>query len=55
MYNVGEPFTKTKNKERIQKFKGTEDLRHIYSNEVDKACFQHGMVYGDVKDLPIEE
>ena len=37
----------TKNKERIQKFKETGDSRHIYQNKLDKACFQHGMVYGD--------
>ena len=43
------PFTK--NKERIQKFKRTGDLRYIYRNELDKACFQHGMGYGDFKDL----
>ena len=41
----------TKNKERIQKFKGTEDSRYIYRNELDKACFQHDMTYGDFKDL----
>ena len=39
------------NKERIKKFKETGDTNYIYKNEVDKACFQHGMAYGDVKDL----
>ena len=39
------------NKDRIQKFKETGDTNYIYKNEVDKACFQHGMAYGDVKDL----
>ena len=43
------PFTK--NKERIQKFKETEDTNYIYKNELDKACFQHGMAYGHFKDL----
>ena len=43
--------TFTRNKERIQKFKGTGDSRQIYQNELDKACFQHDMVYGDFKDL----
>ena len=43
------PFTKTK--ERIQKFKETGDSRYIYCNELDKACFQHDMAYGDFKDL----
>ena len=43
--------TFTKNKERIQKFKETGDTNYIYKNELDKACFQHDMVYGDFKDL----
>ena len=29
----------TKNKERIQKFKETEDWRYIYQNELDKHIF----------------
>ena len=41
----------TKNKERIQKFKETGDTKYIYRNELDKACFQHDMAYGDFKDL----
>ena len=28
------------------------DSRHIYKNELDKACFQHNMAYGDLEDLP---
>ena len=48
-YSVCEPFTK--NKERIQKFKETEDAGDIYKNELDKACFQHDIAYGDFKDL----
>ena len=43
------PFTK--NKERIQNFKETGDKNYIYKNELDKACFQHDMAYGDFKDL----
>ena len=43
------PFTK--NKKRIQKFKETGDTNYIYKNELDKACFQYDMVYGDFKDL----
>ena len=41
-----------RNKERIQKFKETGDSRCIYQNELDKACFQHDIAYGDCKDLP---
>ena len=48
-YSARGPFTK--NKERIQKFKETWDLRYIDRNEVHKACFQHDMAYGDFKDL----
>ena len=48
-YSACGPFTK--NKEQIQKFKETGDSRYIYQNELDKACFQHDMTYGDFKDL----
>ena len=48
-YSASGPFTK--NKERIQKFKETGDTSYIYKNELDKACFQHDMAYGDFKDL----
>ena len=41
----------TKNKERIQKFKETGDSKYIHGNDLDKACFQHDMPYGDFKDL----
>ena len=49
IYSACRPFTK--NKERIQKFKETGDTSYIYKNELDKACFQHDMAYGDFKDL----
>ena len=48
-YSAYGPFTK--NKERMQKFKETRDSRYIYQIELDKACFQHNMAYGDFKDL----
>ena len=48
-YSVCGPFTK--NKERIPKFKETGDTSYIYKNELDEACFQHDMAYGDFKDL----
>ena len=28
-----------------------ESKRYIYRNELDKACFQHDMAYGDFQDL----
>ena len=41
----------TKNKERVQNFKETENINCIYKNDLDKACFQHDMAHGDFKDL----
>ena len=41
----------TKNKERILKLKETGDTNYTYKNELDKAYFQHGMVYEDFEDL----
>ena len=40
-----------KNKVRIEKFMQTGNTDFIYKNELDKACFQHDMVYGKSKDL----
>ena len=37
-------------KKRIQKIKETRDTKYIYKNELDKACFQHDIVYGYFKD-----
>ena len=48
-YGAYGPFVKKK--ERIQKIKETRDSRYIYQNELDEACFQHDMAYGDFKDL----
>ena len=48
-YSACGPYAK--NKKRIQKFKETGDTNYIYKNELDKACFQHDMAYGDFKDL----
>ena len=47
-YSAFGPFTK--NKETIQKFEKTVDSRYIYQNELDKACFQYNMAYGDFKE-----
>ena len=38
-----ENLLKTKNK--------SKNSRYIYRNELDKACFQHDMAYGDFKYL----
>ena len=45
-YRACGPFTK-----KQRKFKETGDSRYIFQNELDKGCFQHGMAYGDFKDL----
>ena len=50
VYSACGPFTKSK--KNTQKFKETGDTSYIYKNELDKACFQHDMAYGDFKDLP---
>ena len=48
-YSAWNPFTK--NKETIKKFEEKGDTSYIYKNELDKACFQLDMAYGDFKDL----
>ena len=40
----------SKNIERIQNFEERGDSQYIYQNELDKACFQHDIAYGDFKD-----
>ena len=40
-----------KAKKEFKTLKGTGDLRYIYRNELDKACFQHDMAYGNFKDF----
>ena len=48
-YSASGPFTK--NKERIKKIIETGDSRYICQNELDKACFQHNIAFGNFKDL----
>ena len=48
-YSVCEPFTK--HSERIQKFRETGNLKHLYRNELHKACVSHDAAYSDSKDL----
>ena len=43
------PFTK--NKEGIKKFMQTGSTDFIYTNELDKTCFQHDMAYDKSNDL----
>ena len=48
-YSVCGPFTK--HSERIQKFKETGNLKHLYKNELDKAWFAHNATCSHSKDL----
>ena len=48
-YCACEPFIK--HHERIQKFRETDNLKHFYRNELDKACFARDAAYSDSKDL----
>ena len=49
--NRGLPIVLVDHLQKLQKIKQTGDSRYIYKNELDKACFQHDMIYGDFKDL----
>ena len=40
-----------KTKKEFKNLKKWEDTNYIYKNELDRACFQHHMTYGDFKDL----
>ena len=37
----------TKHHELIQKFRKTGNLRHIYKNKLDRACFAYDTAYSD--------
>ena len=43
------PFTK--HRKRIRKFRETGNLKHLYRNELNKACFTYDVAYSDSKDL----
>ena len=47
-YSALDHLQKTKKESKNLK---KQDSRYIYQNELDKACFQHDMAYGDFKDL----
>ena len=48
-YSACRPFTK--HRERIQKFRETGNLKHLYRNELYKACFAHDAASSESKDL----
>ena len=41
----------TKHHERIQKFREISNIKHLYRNELEKACFAHDATHSDSKDL----
>ena len=41
----------TKHRERNQKFREADNLKYLYRNELDKACFAHDAAYSESKDL----
>ena len=46
-YTACGPFIK--HRERIQKFREPGNLKHLFRNELDKACFPHDAAYSDSK------
>ena len=48
-YSACGPFIK--HRERSQTFRETSNLKDLYRNELDKACFAHDAAYSDSKDL----
>ena len=48
-YSACGPFTK--HREIIKEFRETGNSKHLYRNELDKACFTYGLAYSDNKDL----
>ena len=43
------PFTK--HCDRIKKFRETGNLKHLYRNELEKACLAYDAAYSDNKDF----
>ena len=41
----------TNHRERIQKFREAGNLKQLYINELEKACFAHDAAYSNSKDL----
>ena len=48
-YGACVPFTK--HRERIKIFRKTGNLKQLYREELDKACFAYNAAYSDSKDL----
>ena len=39
-----------KTRKENKKLKESGNSKYIYQNELDRACFQHNMTYGDFKE-----
>ena len=48
-YSACRPFTK--HREKVQRFRGTDNLKYLYRHKLDKACFAHDAAYSDSKDV----
>ena len=48
-YNAGWLFTR--HGERVQKFKETGDLNHVYKSKLEKVFFAYDEIYSDSNDL----
>ena len=49
IYSTCGPFTK--HREWVQKFREASNLKHLYRNKLDTACFAHDAAHSDSKDL----
>ena len=49
IYSACGPFTK--HRERIQKFRETDNVKHLHRNELGKVCFAYDTAYSDNKEL----
>ena len=45
-YSPCGPFTK--HQEKFEKFRETGNLKYLYKNELDKACFAHDKAHSDL-------
>ena len=49
IYSACCPYTK--HREWIERFRETRNLKHLYRNHLEEACFAHDAPYSDSKDL----
>ena len=49
-FTYSAPGTFTKHRERIKKFKKTDNSNYMCKNKLDKHCFAHVTAHADSKD-----